>query len=310
MSNQGDIVIVDDNPNNLTLLAGILREAGFRVRVAKSGVQAIEQITFQLPELVMLDIKMPEMDGYEVCRRLKADDKLRAVPVIFISALDDTDDKVRGFALGAVDYVVKPFQAAEVLARAAAQIEIYRLRRELESRNHELKTVNEKLELASRTDLLTALANRRAFVEQAEHEIERFRRSGRIFSIVLADIDFFKKINDTYGHAGGDFVLRKVADALSSNVRKQDLVARWGGEEFILLLPETNSAGAFVIAEKIRSLLNDTVFDFESHQIRLSMTFGVAEFDKQSSLNDSIARADAALYQGKAAGRNRVVTTI
>lgn len=149
---KGDIVIVDDNPNNLTLLAGILREHGYQVRVAKSGMRALELIAFQAPELVLLDIEMPEMDGYEVCRRLKTERVLQSFPVIFISALGETSDKVKGFEAGCVDYVTKPFQAEEVLARVATQLEIYRLRRHLELRNAELAKRNaELLEAHNRT---------------------------------------------------------------------------------------------------------------------------------------------------------------
>lgn len=150
---KGDIVIVDDNPNNLTLLAGILRENGYQVRIAKSGARALELIAFQAPELVLLDIEMPEMDGYEVCRRLKADRLLQSFPVIFISALGETGDKLKGFEAGCVDYVTKPFQDEEVLARVATQLEIYRLRRDLERRNEELAQRNaELLEAHERTN--------------------------------------------------------------------------------------------------------------------------------------------------------------
>ena len=142
---KGDIVIVDDNPNNLALLAGILRENGYQARIAKSGARALEMIAFQAPELVLLDIEMPEMDGYEVCRRLKANQSLQAFPVIFISALGETGDKVKGFEVGCVDYVTKPFQDEEVLARVATQLEIYRLRRDLERRNAELARRNAEL---------------------------------------------------------------------------------------------------------------------------------------------------------------------
>ena len=308
MSSKGDIVIVDDNPDNLTLLATILREAGYRVRAAKSGAQALELISFQLPELIMLDIRMPQMDGFEVCRRLKADEKSRAIPVIFNSALDDTQDKVKGFEAGCVDYVAKPFEPAEVLARVTTQIELYRLRLKLEERNGQLRVANENLELAARTDALTGLANRRAFVEKAEDEIVRFRRTGRIFSIMLSDIDNFKRFNDTHGHSCGDYVLKEVAATLRHNIRQQDSVARWGGEEFIFLLPETEAKGAAIAGEKIRSLLEATIYNYEGQSLRITMTFGVSEFGENLSLDDCISRADEALYQGKAAGRNQVKT--
>lgn len=299
-------MIVDDSADNLALLSLLLRQENYQVYTATSGAEALKLADSTNPDLIMLDIMMPGMNGYEVCGHLKEDEKLRAIPVIFTSALHDTEHKVKGFEAGCVDYVAKPFQPAEVLMRVATQIKVYRLSRTLEERNRELQRVNAELALAAHTDSLTNLNNRKAFSDKAADEIARFRRKGRAFSLVLADIDFFKQFNDTHGHACGDFVLREAARLLRSNIREQDFVARWGGEEFIFLLPETDAAGAAIFAEKIRTILADTIYEYEGLKLNVSMTFGVSDFSEHLSFEECLSRADEALYKGKIKGRNLV----
>ena len=207
----GEILIVDDNPINLDLLSGLLREHNYRVRAAINGRRALTAIRSCLPDLVMLDITMPEMDGYEVCRQIKADELTRDIPVIFISALDEVIDKVRAFEIGGVDYVTKPFQFGEVLVRIENQLKISRLQREMERKNLELQQSYMQLERANRMlkalsylDALTGIANRRHFDEALDQEWRRATRTAAPLSLVMIDIDFFKAFNDFYGHQGGD----------------------------------------------------------------------------------------------------------
>ncbi|GGJ51983.1 diguanylate cyclase [Deinococcus roseus] len=307
---KGDILIVDDNPHNLTLLAGILREAGYRVRAAKSGQLALDQAGFARPDLIMLDIMMPEMDGYETCRRLKATEHGPLIPVIFISALNDVLDKVRGFEVGGVDFVTKPFQAEEVLARVDCQLKIFRLQRELaalnailEEKNRELERANAELTRHATTDVLTGLFNRRKFIEAAEEEIKFSQRHGTPFALVMLDVDHFKKVNDTHGHDQGDEVLRHVAKLLRSRVRTTDITARWGGEEFMVLLRHTDLKAGEKMAEKMRESLALTPAGSVG---AVTASFGVTAFEPTDTLTSLSSRVDALLYEAKAAGRNRV----
>lgn len=307
------IVIVDDLPDNLRLLSGILKEKGYRVRPASSGKRALATIRKERPELILLDIMMPEMDGYEVCRELKADNLTCDIPVIFLSALNEVFDKVKAFQAGGVDYICKPFQVEEVLVRVhthltirTQQLVLGRQNQELKEKNRLITKQSEQLKQLACRDFLTGLSNRRDFLDKAGKEEGRFRRSGLTFSVLLLDIDRFKAVNDTYGHECGDQVLVHVAKRLDQVLRQQDTVARWGGEEFICLLPESELKGAVVVAEKIRQ-------SFEEHEKRcgevvvsITVTLGVCWYDGSCSLEETIRRADAALYKGKEKGRNRV----
>lgn len=178
---------------------------------------------------------------------------------------------------------------------------------EVARRTADLSEVNLQLAEAARADPLTGLLNRRGFIEEAETEVQRFHRNGRPFSIVLGDVDHFKRINDTYGHACGDYVLRRVADIARERLRDVDRAARWGGEEFIFLLPETETQGAAFLADKLRNIIADSNFQFEGESVNLTMTFGVASFRRTENLDGCIARADTAMYHGKKAGRNKVM---
>jgi diguanylate cyclase (GGDEF)-like protein len=308
------IVIVDDTTENLRLLAGILKDSGYKVRPAPNGARALATIRKEPPDLILLDIMMPEMDGYEVCRQLKADEQLRDIPVIFLSALNDVFDKLAAFKAGGVDYICKPFQMEEVLARVNTHLTIRAQQKTLLSQNAELKKKNrlieeqaKELQLLASRDTLTGLSNRRDFLEKAKREETHFKRAKRAFSLVLLDIDHFKNINDTYGHECGDAVLARVAREIEGALREQDIVARWGGEEFICLLPETGLDGSEHVAGKVRLAIADNGCRYGGSLITVTATLGVSLYDGSSSLEECIRRADEALYQGKNQGRNRVV---
>jgi len=308
------VVIVDDTTENLRLLAGILKDCGYKVRPAPSGARALATIRKEPPDLILLDIMMPEMDGYEVCRRLKADEKLRDIPVIFLSALNDVFDKLAAFKAGGVDYICKPFQMEEVLVRVNTHLTIRAQQKTLVAQNAELKKKNMlieeqagKLQLIASRDSLTGLSNRRDFIEKAQQEERHFKRTRREFSLVLLDIDHFKQVNDTYGHECGDAVLVKTAREIEGALREQDIVARWGGEEFICLLPETGLDGAGHVAGKVRLAIAGRHCQYGDSLVTVTATLGISLYDVTSSLEESIRRADAALYKGKSLGRNTVV---
>lgn len=278
-----DIVIVDDIPDNLRLLSRILKKEGYRVRPAPSGKRALATIEKEPPEVILLDIMMPEMDGYEVCRRIKANERTRDILVIFLSALNEVFDKVKALQVGGVDYISKPFQVEEILVRVNTHLTIRLQQKALALQNEELKTKNrliteqaEKLKKLACSDPLTGISNRKDFLHKADEEKIRLERSGKPFSIILLDIDKFKVINDTYGHDYGDKVLVSVARTMENSLRKQDIVARWGGEEFICLLPETSIAGGGHAAEKIRVSVKNSRQQYGDIAVSVTVTLGIS----------------------------------
>lgn len=293
------ILIVDDERQNIKVLTEFLRK-DYKIMASKTGEQALNAVFGPSPpDLILLDIMMPEIDGYEVCRRLKADSRSMHIPVIFITALDSSDDEAKGFQLGAVDYITKPFKPIIVKARVRTHIQ--------------LKRKTDLLERMASIDGLTEIPNRHNFDLTLEKELRRRIRNNALLSLILLDVDFFKKYNDHYGHAEGDNCLRRVAKALAGCVRRvSDFVARYGGEEFVIILPETDRTGAIEIAEEVRLAvigLNIThaTSDIADH---VSVSLGVATVsgDQPVSPVDVIKEADAALYKAKASGRNRVVS--
>jgi diguanylate cyclase (GGDEF)-like protein len=326
MADRADILIVDDTPANLDLLSSMLSEKGYRFRVATSGQRAIAAATSARPDLVMLDITMPDMDGYEVCRRLRRDPATADVPVIFISALDAPLDKVRAFEAGGRDYVPKPFHFEEVHARIEHQLSISRLQRRLEARNEELATTNailletsQQLELANRelerlstTDALTGIANRRQFHTVLDREWRRCRREGAPLSLLMVDVDCFKLYNDTYGHQKGDECLAAVAGAIRGSLqRASDIVARYGGEELVVVLPQLELEPATAVAEQlcaqIRALAIPHAHSTAAPHVTVSIGIASAIPDETSTEGSLISAADAALYEAKRGGRDRAV---
>ena len=308
---QGNLLIVDDHLDNVRSLALLLNKSGYLVRKATSGEMALETIQVAAPDLVLLDIRMPEIDGYEVCERLKANPETNNIPVIFLSASNDTDDKVKAFTVGGADYVTKPFQAEEVLARVRHQMTILRQQRQLIIQNHRLRQIeaalqqaNLELECIANTDFLTRVANRRCFDTLLEQEWQRLRREQQPISLILCDIDYFKQYNDRYGHPAGDTCLQQIAAVISKCIKRpSDIVARYGGEEFAILLPNTNQEGAVTVVETIQQSLQCLQIPHAASAIDqyVTLSAGIAclipELDGLTQ--KLIAEADAALYQAK-----------
>jgi diguanylate cyclase (GGDEF)-like protein/PAS domain S-box-containing protein len=415
------ILIVDDAVENVLMLKHLLNDMGTIV-FAKDGAMALEQAARHRPDLVLLDVVMPGVDGHETCRRLKADPATRDVPIIFITGADAQSDEERGLALGAIDYITKPFAPAIVRARVRNHLALVRALAELKTANGALrkfkaavdsssaailitdrdarveyvnaafsditgyprdemigtvpellrtgatvedggrdvwqiimdgatwrgelcrarkdgallwediaiapvyddsgkiinivsvnsdftrrKAIEEELRLQVVTDSLTGLANRRKLMESGGHEAQRTQRSFEPMSVLVLDIDHFKRINDTLGHTAGDHVIRAVAQECAGQVRSFDIPGRLGGEEYAVILPMTSSTGAFELAERLREAVAGLALEWEGNPIRVTVSIGVAQMDSQTSgFPALLTRADDALYAAKRAGRNCV----
>jgi diguanylate cyclase (GGDEF)-like protein len=309
------ILIVDDTDTNILMLERLLSDEGYSVMTAQRGASALELAETSPPDLILLDIGMPAMDGYEVCRRLKADPLLRDIPVIFVSAFSQTEEKVKALSVGGVDYVTKPYQADEVLARIATHLKIRNLQKQLEAKNALLvreiqrrQQVENELKILAATDTLTKIYNRRHFFELASKEHARAKRHQKQLTILIADIDHFKKVNDTWGHLAGDEVLTHFAQLLKRFLRAYDLLGRYGGEEFVILLPDTSVVLGARIADRLRLIIEKTAFSVKGHELNISASFGVSGYhpNEDLPLETILHQADQALYRSKENGRNRV----
>ncbi len=296
MTGRPSILIADDEPANVEILAALF-EDDYDVLVATAGAQTLEVATKQRPDLVLLDIVLPDIDGYAVCTALKGDPLTSDIPVIFVTARDDVSAETRGLELGAVDYVTKPITPAVVRMRV---------------RNHiELKRSRDMLARLAHIDGLTGLANRRRFDEQLDLELRRLRRLNEPLSLVMMDVDHFKKFNDAYGHQAGDDCLRQVATALATALhRPADLAARYGGEEFAAILPGTDAEGAVRVAEAIRAGVAALGIPHaaSSTAAHVTVSLGIATAYPAAGISgrEIIELADSQLYRAKTEGRNRV----
>ncbi|WP_420406343.1 diguanylate cyclase [Nisaea sp.] len=300
-SNDFNILVVDDAPENVMLLGLILKDQG-TVTTATSGREAIDIALENQPDLILLDIQMPDLDGYDVIRVLKEDERTKNVPVIFVTGLSDESDEEKGLELGAIDYITKPYKPAVVLARVRNHLRLreYALR---------LEHLNEQLELLATTDPLTSAHNRRYFMSKLQDEMERVCRYNRPSSLLMLDIDHFKNINDTYGHDVGDAVLIEMVKVLDREVRHLDTVARLGGEEFAILLPETNEPSAKLSAVRLLDAVRNITVKVGSDEVKFTVSIGCAAFDCGcEGVEDILKFADLALYEAKHGGRDRVVT--
>lgn len=304
------ILVADDEPVNRALIQRRLEREGYRVLTAKNGSEAVRMTKESLPDLVILDIMMPEMDGLDACRLIKDSEETRDIPVIFLSARDETEMKVSGLTLGANDYISKPFKAEELLARVHVAIRLKRERDYLRTSAEEASARAEVAQERAMTDALTGLLNRYGLQHVLAREHAEARRYNRQLSCLMIDLDKFKSVNDTYGHSAGDYVLRQVAFILRESVRASDTVFRYGGEEFLVLLPETDLDGAAALAEKIREAAASHPFVEGARLFRLTLSVGVSSLCAGESGNDMIARADMALYHAKEKGRDRVESSL
>ncbi len=303
------ILIVDDSPTSRVALSKNIERMGHRPIIAEGGLQAIELYRKENPGLVLLDVMMPDIDGYTVARKIRALQVDEWVPIIFLSAKDDDQDLERGIEAGGDDYLVKPVSYVVLNAKIRAMQRIDDMRQKLLYLSRQLATANRELEKISHQDGLTGLANRRYFDFYLTQELMRAKRSGAPLSVMLCDVDFFKAFNDNYGHLAGDETLRKVAKALTGICKRPgDLVARFGGEEFAFVMPDTPAGGAEQVArnilEAVASLQIPHSYSKAAPHVTISVGYISTQPAQEVTSESLLLHADEALYQAKQTGRN------
>ena len=286
------VLVVDDDVDSLAIASLRLKKDGYIIETAGSGDECMDKAREKRPDLILLDVQMPGRSGYEVCEELKSDQELSNIPVIFLSAADDTSDKVKGLDLGAVDYVTKPFDVFELRARVRAALRTKRLQ--------------DLLLKYSEVDSLTEIYNRRVLMSRLHQEWDRTLRSGGVISFIMVDIDRFKLVNDTYGHPVGDEVLETIAYILKNSIRSGDIVGRYGGEEFGIVMVNSTSDEAALAADRYRRVIQMAVFQSKKGEFSVTASFGTADSRRRENVAELVAAADAALYKAKETGRNKV----
>ena len=305
MEDNFPILIAEDNPVSRKLIEKALIKAGHEVVSVENGRKALEMFNKSFFPIVLTDWVMPGMNGLELCRAIRETDTPGYVFIVLLTANDSKDDIVTGLKAGADDYLTKPFNHAELIARLNTGKRILDLERSL-------KEANEEIKILSVTDPLTGCYNRNYLNEHLLMEINRARRYKHPLSLILSDIDHFKKVNDTYGHLAGDHILKEFVKCFMETIRQTvDWVARYGGEEFLIVLPETDLKSATRLAERLRSNLSQRVIEIQGKQISITASFGITGFDpttpdEKISQEALINEADKFMYQAKKEGRNRV----
>jgi diguanylate cyclase (GGDEF)-like protein len=289
MSEKPKVLMIDDARTMHGIVRARLLADGLDFQSAFNGDDGVALARVIQPDIILLDVEMPPPDGFEVCRRLKADPALSNIPVIFLTGVGSTEEKIRGLNLGAVDYVTKPFDGAELQARVRVGLRI--------------KELLDLLAKKAMIDGLTSLYNRGYLNQRLQEELAYVARHKRPMSVILLDVDHFKSINDTHGHGFGDMVLKGIASILQQLSRTEDVPCRFGGEEFAILARETDARAAMAFAERLRSAVESATFSRGPISVSVTCSLGIAGSD--DGLDGVIDRADQALYESKRAGRNR-----
>lgn len=290
------VLVIEDHPDQRELLAIVLQREGYRVVTAANGLEALEKLEVENVQIALSDIMMPKMDGFELIKRIRTNPALKSIYLILITARIQEGDRVRGLDLGADDYITKPFSFSELLARVRVGSRVVHYQ--------------QHLEYQTQIDSLTGLFNRRAFEKKIHEEFERSKRYHNPLSILILDIDNFKTINDTYGHHGGDAALVKISETFREKTRQSDFPSRYGGEEFVLVLPETDQENALQVASKIHDAIRSSAFGTTARPFMLTVSIGVSSTSTRfySDWREMLDDADQALYLAKNTGKDRIET--
>ncbi|HPF16818.1 MAG TPA: diguanylate cyclase [Thermotogota bacterium] len=284
------ILIIDDNNENIKVAANIIKADNNIVWATLNVKEGIKIAEMKSPDLILLDVQMPIMDGYEACSILKSKEATKEIPVMFMTARTDDESIHKAYQAGAVDYITKPIKKMELLARVHTQLK--------------LSGMIKCLKKASVTDGLTKLYNHKKILELLNLEIDRAKRYKRDVSIMMLDIDHFKRVNDDYGHVVGDTVLERLAFVIKQQIRDLDMVGRYGGEEFLIIFPEINQSQAYQVAERLRKTVEALIFD---DGLTITISGGVAEYSDEKT-EHFIKKADDNLYKAKNSGRNKIIS--
>ncbi|NLM98261.1 MAG: diguanylate cyclase [Halanaerobiaceae bacterium] len=292
------ILVVEDDEYNMKILKKILKDENYKVYTQSDGKDAVEKAKWARVDAVLLDIMMPEIDGFSVCQLLKEDPETRDIPIIMVTAITEGETLKRAFELGAFDYIKKPIDRIEVLARLSAALEYSEQQKKLQ-------------DMAMR-DGLTGLYTHTLLLELLEKECSKARRYKTSLAFLMIDIDHFKKVNDTYGHRAGDMILSLVADTLEINSRRSDVVGRYGGEEFGIVLQDISYDNAWIVCERIRSSVENFEYRIGDKTVKITISIGMAykESEAEADFEKMITTADKALYQAKKNGRNRTESIV
>ena len=304
MNNHFPILLAEDNPVSRKVLKDLLLKAGYEVAAVENGRKALELLNKKIFPIVLTDLMMPVMDGFELCRAIRKNFTDDYVFIIILTVKYSKDDIVLGLEAGADDFLSKPINHPELVARIQSGIRILELERSL-------KKANKEIEILSLTDPLTEVNNRRYLNKTFPLEIKRARRYKNPLSVLICDIDHFKRVNDTYGHPVGDQVLKEVAKCIGESIRDVDWIVRYGGEEFIIVAPETGIDGALAMAERLLKAISHRSIRIREHTIHITVSFGITGFaagtaDDKISFEGIIEKADKYLYTAKQEGRNRI----
>lgn len=304
------ILLVDDDPETVDLLTQWFRMDGYDVLSVNSGRKAIDLVRKSPPDLILLDLLLPDIGGVEVTRALRQDPISRHIPIVIMTARRNPEGKVEALGVGADDFIAKPFNFDELDATVRASLKKGGLYLALERANQELQEANRRLTRLTETDDRTRLYNDRYLRRRVEEEFKRSQRYDTNLSCMILDLDHFKEVNDTHGHECGNEILAAFGQILLANAREIDVVGRYGGEEFLILMPNTDGIQAAVLGERIRKATEENVFHFMEAQVRMTVSAGIGSFPTNRSVkdeNDFLRTTDAALYQAKNRGRNKVI---
>lgn len=294
MPEPGTILVVDDRESNRQVLQEMLESGGHHALCARDGKEAIELAIAHRPDVILLDVKMPEMDGFEVCARLQSLAETASTPVIFVTAnYTEEHDVLHGLEIGAFDYLVKPVSRSLLLARVGVMLRIHRS--------------EERVRRLSMIDEFTGLFSKNYVLRRLEEEMQRTRRGESTLCVTMVDLDDFKCLNDTHGHQFGDEVLKRLSATFNANTRLYDSVGRYGGEEFLIVQPEVREPEALAMVDRLKEKVAEQRFYGEKKQLRVTFSAGIAEWDRRATRDELIRCADAALYAAKHAGKNQTV---